>query len=111
MALHFRTKPVKGTGTATARRDEADTNLGRPYRLRCSAALAVSPVPGGSRRVIQLVLRAAALLLAIGLGVGTGLALWAGRAATAMLYGLKPYDPMTLGAAITLFAAVALLAS
>jgi predicted permease len=65
----------------------------------------------GSRRVLQLVLKEAALLLAIGLGVGTGLALWAGKAATAMLYGLKPYDPITLGAAIMLLAAVALLAS
>jgi putative ABC transport system permease protein len=65
----------------------------------------------GSRRVIQLVLKEAALLLAIGLAVGTGLALWAAKAATAMLYGLKPYDPITLGAAITVLAAVALLAS
>jgi putative ABC transport system permease protein len=65
----------------------------------------------GSWRVIQLVLRESALLLAIGLAVGTGLALWAGKAATAMLYGLKPYDPFTLATAITLLAAVALLAS
>jgi putative ABC transport system permease protein len=65
----------------------------------------------GSWRVIQLVLKEAALLLAIGLAIGTGLALWAGKAATSMLYGLKPYDPLTLGAAIALLAAVALLAS
>lgn len=67
---------------------------------------------GASRgRVIQLVLKEAALLLAIGLAVGVGFALWAGRAATAMLYGLKPYDPVTLGFAIVLLAAVALVAS
>ncbi len=65
----------------------------------------------GRARVIRLVLREAALLLAIGLLVGTGLALWAARAATAMLYGLKPYDPVTLGGAILTLAAVGLIAS
>jgi putative ABC transport system permease protein len=67
---------------------------------------------GASRAgVIHLVLREAVLLLAIGLAVGTGLALWAGTAATAMLYGLKPYDPVTLSGAAALLAAVALIAS
>jgi len=62
-------------------------------------------------RVIRLVLREAGLLLAAGLGVGTGLALWAGRAASAMLFGLQPHDPATLAGAIAVLAAVALLAS
>jgi len=62
-------------------------------------------------RVIRLVLREAGLLLAVGLGVGTGLALWAGRAASAMLFGLQPHDPATLAGAIAALAAVALLAS
>jgi ABC-type antimicrobial peptide transport system permease subunit len=65
----------------------------------------------GRGSVVRLVLKEAALLLAIGLAVGVGLALWAGRAATAMLYGLKPYDPVTLAGAIALLAAVALAAS
>ncbi len=65
----------------------------------------------GRGRVILLVLKEAALLLAIGLAVGVGLALWAARAATAMLYDLKPYDPVTLGAAVALLAMVALVAS
>jgi predicted permease len=65
----------------------------------------------GRGRVIRLVLKEAALVLAIGLAVGAGLALWAGRAATAMLYGLKPYDPVALGGAIVLLATVALVAS
>jgi ABC-type antimicrobial peptide transport system permease subunit len=65
----------------------------------------------GRGRVIQLVLKEAALLLAAGLAVGAGFALWAGRAATAMLYGLKPYDAMTLGSAAGLLAVVALAAS
>jgi putative ABC transport system permease protein len=65
----------------------------------------------GRGRVIRLVLREAALLLVVGLAVGTGLALWAGQAASALLFGLKPYDPATLGGAIALLAVVAMLAS
>jgi putative ABC transport system permease protein len=63
------------------------------------------------RRVVRLVLREAGLLLVVGLIIGAGLALWAGKAASALLFGLKPDDPMTLGGAIALLAAVALLAS
>jgi putative ABC transport system permease protein len=67
---------------------------------------------GASRgRVIGLVLREAILLLAIGLTVGTALAAWAGQAAAALIYGLKPRDPVTLGGAVALLALVALLAS
>jgi predicted permease len=67
---------------------------------------------GASRgQVIGLVLREAVLLLAIGLTAGAGLAAWAGQAAASLVYGLKPRDPVTLGGAIALLAAVALLAS
>lgn len=62
-------------------------------------------------RVVRLVLREAALLLVAGLAIDTGLALWAGRAASAMLFGLKPTDPATFAAAIGLLAVVALIAS
>lgn len=62
-------------------------------------------------RVVRLVLREAGLLLAIGLIIGTGLSLWAGRAASALLFGLKPHDPATLAGAIAVLAAVALIAS
>jgi predicted permease len=65
----------------------------------------------GRGRVVGLVLREAVLLLAIGLAVGTALAAWAGQAAAALIYGLKPRDPFTLGAAIALLAMVALCAS
>jgi predicted permease len=67
---------------------------------------------GASRgRVIGLVLREAILLLAIGLVVGTALALWAGQAAASLVYGMTPRDPATLGGAAALLAIVALLAS
>jgi predicted permease len=61
--------------------------------------------------VVRLVLREAALLLAIGLPIGAGLALWAGRAAGSLLFGLKPSDPATLIGAAVLLAGVALGAS
>ena len=61
--------------------------------------------------VIGLVLREALWLLAIGLGLGALLSVWAARAATSLLFGLKPYDPMTLLLGIALLATVALAAS
>jgi hypothetical protein len=61
--------------------------------------------------VVRLVLREAALLLIIGLAIGTVLSLWAGSAAGALLFGLKPYDPPTLAAAALLLASVSLMAS
>jgi putative ABC transport system permease protein len=67
---------------------------------------------GASRNdILVMVLREAAILLGIGLVTGTVLALAAGTAAASMLYGLKPRDPLTLGAAITGMIIVALLAS
>jgi predicted permease len=67
---------------------------------------------GASRtRVVGLVLREATLLLALGLVIGAGFAIWAGRAAASLVYGMKPGDPLTLGAAVALLALVALAAS
>ena len=62
-------------------------------------------------RVIRLVIREAVLLLAVGLGIGAMLALWAGRAAATLLFGLRPYDAATMIGAIALLTAVALASS
>jgi predicted permease len=62
-------------------------------------------------RVIGLIMRDTALMLAFGLVLGACLALIAGRAATTMLFGLKPYDAATFTFAILLLAAIAVLAS
>jgi predicted permease len=62
-------------------------------------------------KVIRLVLREAILLLAVGLTAGVLLALWAGRAATTLLFGLQPYDPITMLSAVALLTVVALAAS
>ncbi len=62
-------------------------------------------------RVIRLVLREAVVLIAVGVAVGTGLAIWAGKAASTLFFGLKPHEPVILMGAISLLAAVALTAS
>jgi predicted permease len=62
-------------------------------------------------RVIRLVLREAILLLGAGLTAGVILALWAGRAAATLLFGLQPHDAVSLVAAIVLLATITLIAS
>jgi putative ABC transport system permease protein len=62
-------------------------------------------------RVIRMILREAGVMLAVGLVIGGLLAVWAGQTATALLYGLKPYDPITMVAAMGLLTAVAMAAS
>ncbi len=67
----------------------------------------------GAKRgqVIALVMRDTAAMLLTGIVLGTALALLAGQAATAMLFGLKPYDLATLAFAIVLLAVIGILAS
>ena len=62
-------------------------------------------------RLIRLVLRETMLLLGVGLTAGVVIALWAGRAAATLLFGLQPYEPISMGAAIVLLTAIALTAS
>jgi ABC-type antimicrobial peptide transport system permease subunit len=61
--------------------------------------------------VLNLVLREAAVLLVGGLAIGIGLALAAGRAASSMLFGLEPSDPVTIGASVAGLTVVAIAAS
>jgi len=61
--------------------------------------------------IIGLVLREALALLAIGLGIGLALAVAASSAAASLLFGLKAYDPATLGMAVAILAGIALAAS
>jgi len=62
-------------------------------------------------QVVSMVVQEAGRLLVIGVAAGTVLSLVAGRGAGALLFGLKPYDPLTLLAASALLAAIAALAS
>jgi putative ABC transport system permease protein len=61
--------------------------------------------------ILRLILRETALLLAIGAGVGVGLAIAGGQTASSLLFRVRPYDPITLLASIALLAAVAFGAS
>jgi predicted permease len=62
-------------------------------------------------RIVRMVLRETILLLGFGLAAGLLLALWAGSATATMLFGLKPYDPASIGAAVALLGAVGICAS
>ncbi len=67
---------------------------------------------GASRsRVIGDMLRSACMMLVMGLAAGTVLALLAGREASALLFGLKSWDPATVGGAAALLTVVTLVAS
>jgi predicted permease len=68
-------------------------------------------VGAGRWQVIWLVLGDTAFMLLLGVVVGAALALLAGRAATTMLFGLKPYDVATLASAVVLLTVIAVLAS
>ncbi len=61
--------------------------------------------------VTAMILRKAATLLGAGLVLGAGLSLAAASAASALLFGLKPRDPVTLAIAAVVLAAVELGAS
>jgi predicted permease len=50
-------------------------------------------------------------LSAIGLGIGLALAVGVGQVMTSFLFGVSPFDPITLGGVLVLFAGVAVLAS
>jgi len=61
----------------------------------------------GRRQVVGMVMREAGRLLAARIAAGTVIALIAVRAAGTLLFGLKPYDPLTLAAAAVLLAGIA----
>ncbi len=62
-------------------------------------------------QVIGMVMREAAWLLAIGVGIGTVLSLIAGRSAKSLLFELQSYDPLTLMLAAFLLGGIATVAS
>jgi predicted permease len=61
--------------------------------------------------VLVMVLRSAFAQIAIGLAIGIPAAIGAGRAITAQLYGVKPYDPAMLAIASLLLGFAALIAA
>ena len=70
--------------------------------------MALGAQPG---RVLRMVLGEAWWMAVIGVVAGLGAAVAMGRLIASMLFGLKPWDPVTLGIAALLLVAVALAAS
>ena len=64
-----------------------------------------------SGRVMRMVLREASWLAAIGVIAGLAIAIAMGRLIASMLYGLKSYDPLTLGGSALFLVIIALAAS
>ena len=60
--------------------------------------------------VVGMVMRESMLLVAIGVGLGLAAALWAARFVQTVVYGLSARDPLTIGVAVALIAAVSALA-
>jgi predicted permease len=61
--------------------------------------------------ILRMVVREAGLLLVVGLVLGCGLALAAGKTVRAMLFDIAPHDPLALGLSAAALAAVTLTAA
>ncbi|HEX7546394.1 MAG TPA: ADOP family duplicated permease [Gemmatimonadaceae bacterium] len=61
--------------------------------------------------IIALVLKSSVTIAAIGVVIGTGIAIWAGRFAKPLLYDTSPNDPYVLGGVAAVLLAVAVVAS
>jgi predicted permease len=68
-------------------------------------------IGAGRRRVLGMVLRSTAVLALAGIAIGTACALVVTRLFGALLHGVTPQDPLSLGAAAAALGAVALGAS
>ena len=71
-------------------------------RAEIAVRLALGAAPAS---VVRLILMRVAVLVGVGIAAGTAVALWAGTFVASLLYGLRPWDPLTVvGAALTLAA-------
>jgi ABC-type antimicrobial peptide transport system permease subunit len=61
-------------------------------------------------KVVQMIMRGAFTQVGLGLLIGIPFALLAGRYMADQLYGVKPYDPLSLGIAVLVLAAAAAVA-
>ncbi len=77
----------------------------RTNEIGIRMALGASP-----RQILAMVVGEAGSLLIVGVMIGTVLAVAAGKSAATLLYGLKPYDPLTLVLAAAGLGAVAIAA-
>jgi predicted permease len=63
------------------------------------------------RSVVRMVLGESALLLMVGVGIGIGLAIVASRSAASLLYGLEPWDPLSIVVAVAALGTISLVAA
>ena len=78
---------------------------------RRTGEIGVRMAMGATRtNVLGMILRSAMLQIGIGLAIGIPLTLLGGRVMASQLYGVKVYDPVTLGFAVAVLAASAALA-
>jgi len=63
------------------------------------------------RMVVRMVLRESAVLLVVGVLIGTALAVFASRWAASLLFELKPWDPVSIAVAVALLGTVSLFAA
>ena len=74
---------------------------------RRTSEIGVRMALGAQRRaVVGMVMGESIRLVAIGIGLGLGATLWAGRFVQTVVYGLSPSDPLTIGGAVALLAIV-----
>ena len=76
-------------------------------RTELGIRMALGAAPGG---VVRLVLHRVAILVAVGVILGSTVSLWVARFVTTLLYGLQPRDPLTLAGAAVLLGAIGALA-
>lgn len=67
----------------------------------------------GSQRagIVKLILGEVAVVIAVGVMIGVGMTVGGSKAASSMLFGLKPRDPLTLVAAVLILTAIGVAAS
>ena len=78
-------------------------------RTEIGIRMALGAGPGGA---VRLVLARVATLVALGVGAGTALSLWAAKfmAGSSLIYGLQPRDPATFAGAAVVLGAIGALA-
>jgi putative ABC transport system permease protein len=80
--------------------------------IRRTNEIGIRMALGADRRMIlSMIMREAGTLLSVGIAIGIVLALAGARAASSLLFGLRPHDPPTIAIAVFSLAAVAALAS
>jgi len=77
-------------------------------RIEIGIRMALGAEP---RSVVRMVLAESGMLVAVGVVVGVALAIGASNYAASLLYGLEPWDPVSIGMAVAALGIVSLLAA